>query len=204
MQVACRSVHSRRWELVAIRGCWRNTEQVTITPPGLEPAVTERLGELLRARGLRRMASRIQVLAVLEPFHGHLSVADIRNRLIVCLPTGTRPPDLATIYRTVTTLADQGVLHALTLDGGITTYGLATAPHHHAVCTQCGAIIEVPAPQLSSALQHAMAGSSFALSEQAGLTLRGLCPQCQDTVADPPDDPTDPGSGRHDPRQRHR
>jgi Fur family ferric uptake transcriptional regulator len=24
-----------------------------------------------------------------------------------------------------------------------------------------------------------MAGSSFALSERAGLTLRGLCPQCQ-------------------------
>lgn len=65
----------------------------------------------------------------------------------------------ATIYRTVTTVADQRALHALTIDGGTTTYGLATAPHHHAVCTQCGAIIEVPARQLSSALQHAMAGS---------------------------------------------
>jgi Fur family ferric uptake transcriptional regulator len=80
----------------------------------------------------------------------------------------------------VTTLVDQRVLHALTLDGGVTTFGLATAPHHHAVCTHCGAIIEVPARQLSSALEHAMAGSSFALSEQAGLTLHGLCPQCQD------------------------
>jgi Fur family transcriptional regulator, ferric uptake regulator len=89
------------------------------------------------------------------------------------------PPDVATIYRTVTTLVDQGVLHALTLDGGVTTFGLATAPHHHAVCTQCGSIIEVPARQLSSALELAMAGSSFALSERAGLTLRGLCPQCQ-------------------------
>ena len=36
-----------------------------------------------------------------------------------------QPPDLATIYRTVTTLVDQGVLHALTLEGGVTTYGLA-------------------------------------------------------------------------------
>ncbi|CAM3062251.1 Fur family transcriptional regulator [Mycobacterium intermedium] len=169
---------------MVIRGSWRDTGYVTTALPGLEPAVTERMGELLRARGLRRMASRIQVLAVLEPVNGHLSVADIRHRLVSSLPGGARPPDLATIYRTVTTLVDQGVLHALTLDGGITTYGLATAPHHHAVCTQCGAIIEVPARQLSSALQHAMAGSSFALSEQAGLTLRGLCPRCQDTVAD--------------------
>jgi Fur family transcriptional regulator, ferric uptake regulator len=68
----------------------------------------------------------------------------------------------------------------LTLDDGVTTYGLATAPHHHAVCTQCGSMIEVPARQLSSALEHAMVGSSFALSDRAGLTLHGLCPQCQD------------------------
>lgn len=149
------------------------------------------------------MASRIQVLAVLEPFDGHLSVADIRQRLISALPPGARPPDLATIYRTVTTLVDQGVLHALTLDDGVTTYGLATAPHHHAVCTQCGAMIEVPAGQLSSALQHAMAGSSFALSDQAGLTLRGLCPQCQDSAADS-EDSADPRPRRRGSRERRR
>lgn len=189
---------------LAIAPAWRDTEQVTAKPSGVEPAVAERIGEFLRARGLRRMTSRIQVLAVLEPVSGHLSVADIHHRLATRLPPGAQPPDLATIYRTVTTLVAQGVLHALTLDGGVTTYGLATAAHHHAVCNQCGAIIEVPARQLSSALQHAMAGSSFALSERAGLTLRGLCPVCQDIVQDL-DDPTDPRPPkRRDPRQRRR
>lgn len=125
------------------------------------------------------MASRILVLSVLEPADGHLSVAEIHQRLRGSLSPGSRPPDLATIYRTVTTLVDQDVLHALTLEDGVTTYGLAAAPHHHAVCTQCGSIIEVPARQLNSALEHAMVGSSFALSERAGLTLHGLCPQCQ-------------------------
>jgi Fur family ferric uptake transcriptional regulator len=145
----------------------------------LDPAVTERIGELLRAHGLRRMASRIAVLAVLEPVNGHLSVAEIHHRLRDAAPAGITPPDLATIYRTVTTLVDQGVLHALTLENGVTTFGLAADPHHHAVCTRCGSIIEVPARQLSSALEQAMAGSSFALSERAGLTLHGLCPRCQ-------------------------
>jgi len=152
---------------------------VTSKLSALDPAVTERIGDFLRVRGLRRMASRIQVLAVLELVNGHLPVAEIHQRLRASVPAGAQAPDLATIYRTVTTLVDQSVLHALTLDDGVTTYGLATAPHHHAVCTQCGSIIEVPAQQLSSALEHAMAGSSFALSERAGLTLRGLCPQCQ-------------------------
>lgn len=149
----------------------------------MDPAVIERIGELLRAHGLRRMASRIAVLAVLEPVHSHLSVAEIDRRLHDCVPSDDQAPDMATIYRTVTTLVDQGVLHALTLDGGVTTYGLATDPHHHAVCTECGSIIEVPARRLAAALEHAMAGSSFALSERAGLTLRGLCPRCQGDAA---------------------
>lgn len=166
-------------ETLAIQVCRRDTERVAPKPSVLDPVVSARIGDFLRARGLRRMASRIQVLAVLEPVDGHLAVAEIHQRVRSCLPPGAQPPDVATIYRTVTTLVEQGVLHALTLDGGITTYGLATAPHHHAVCTQCGSIIEVPARQLSSALEHAMAGSSFTLSEAAGLTLHGLCPRCQ-------------------------
>lgn len=171
---------SRFARKLAIRPSGDDTEPVTPKPSALDASVTERIGDFLRARGLRRMASRIQVVAVLEPVNGHLPVAEIYKRMRECLPSGTHAPDVATVYRTVTTLVDQGVLHALTLDGGVTTYGLATAPHHHAVCTNCGTIIEVPARQLSSALEHAMAGSSFALSEAAGLTLHGLCPQCQD------------------------
>ena len=152
---------------------------MTAEPPRVDAAAVERIGELLRARGLRRMPSRIAVLAVLEPVDGHLSVAEIHQRILEVTPADAQPPDLATVYRTVTTLVEQGVLHALTLEGGVSTYGLAERPHHHAVCTRCGTIIEVPAQRLSTALEHAIEGSSFTLSEQAGLTLHGLCPDCQ-------------------------
>lgn len=73
----------------------------------------------------------------------------------------------------------RGLLHALTVEGGVTTYRLETEPHHHAVCTRCGSIIEVPARQLGSALEQLMAGSSLALSERAGPSQHGLCPECQ-------------------------
>jgi Fur family ferric uptake transcriptional regulator len=149
---------------------------VSAQPP--DAATVHRIGELLRARGLRRMPSRIAVLAVLEPYDGHLPVAEIHQRILAATPDGAQP-DLATVYRTVTTLVEQGVLHALAVEGGVTTYGLAGTPHHHAVCTECGTIIEVPATRLSAALEHAIEGSSFTLSEQAGLTLHGLCPDCQ-------------------------
>jgi Fur family transcriptional regulator, ferric uptake regulator len=144
-----------------------------------DPRATERIGELLRTHGLRRTLPRIAVLAVLEPVEGHLSVAEIHQRLLNFPTADASPPDLATVYRTVTTLVEQGVLHALAVEGGITTYGLTSDPHHHAVCTECGAIIEVPSQRLSSALKHARQASAFTLSEQASLTLHGLCPQCQ-------------------------
>ena len=152
---------------------------MTADPPEPDSATAERIGELLRSRGLRRMPSRIAVLAALEPVHGHLSVADIHQRILATAPEGAHRPDLATVYRTVTTLVDKGVLHALAVEGGVSTYGLTEKPHHHAVCTGCGTMIEVPATRLSTALEHAREGSSFTLSEQAGLTLHGLCPNCQ-------------------------
>ena len=139
----------------------------------------EVIGELLRAHGLRRTAPRIAVLATLQPVHGHLSVAEIHQRLLDSHDVLSPPPDVATVYRTVTTLVEAGVLHALAVEGGVTTYGVAEDPHHHAVCTRCGTIIEVPAQRLTSALEHAIEGSSFTLSDRAGLTLHGLCPKCQ-------------------------
>ncbi len=159
-------------------------ERPTRDPAGPDPSAAERIGELLRARGLRRMPSRIAVLGVLEPVEGHLSVADIHQRIVTATTPYSQPPDLATVYRTVTTLVEQGVLHALTVEGGATTFGLAQAPHHHAVCTHCGTIIEVPAKKLSAALAHAIEGSSFTLTDQAGLTLHGLCPSCQRHTAE--------------------
>ena len=94
---------------LAIPAGWRDTERVSPKPSALDPAVTARIGDFLRARGLRRMSSRIQVLAVLEPVDGHLPVAEIHKRVRECLPSGGQVPDVATIYRTVTTLVDQDI-----------------------------------------------------------------------------------------------
>lgn len=57
-----------------------------------------------RPRAAADDIAEIQVLVVLEPANGHSPVAGIHQRL----RPGAQPPDLATIYRTVTTLVDQG------------------------------------------------------------------------------------------------
>ena len=147
-----------------------------------DPAVIERIGEVLQTRGLRRMRSRIAILAILETY-GHLSAAQIHRLLRVAAPNGAAVPDLATIYRTVTTLVEVGILHTVTADGGVTKYGCVGEPHHHGVCTGCGAITELSAQKLSSVLGSATEGSSFTLPAGTSLTLRGLCGHCAATGA---------------------
>lgn len=117
------------------------------------------------------------VLSALESARdrGHLTVAQIRDEV----SAAGHEVDLTTVYRTVSTLVDATVLHALVVDERVASYGLTDTPHHHAVCTGCGAIDEVPAADLSAALAAARSGSRFALPDTAGLTLHGLCPTCQ-------------------------
>ncbi|MFE3254200.1 Fur family transcriptional regulator [Nocardia sp. NPDC059091] len=132
---------------------------------------------LLRSHGLRCTAPRLAVLSILDGSReqGHLTVAQIQQGLA----SAGHEVDLTTVYRTVATLVDAEVLHALVIDERITSYGLTDIPHHHAVCTRCGAIDEVPSAHLTVALAEARNGSRFALPDTGGLTLHGLCPACQ-------------------------
>lgn len=155
------------------------TPPATATPDRGEPAshADDRVRSLLQGHGLRCTAPRLAVLSVLaqHPATGHLSAGQIHRRLV----EQGREVDLTTVYRTVSTLVELGVLHSLSIEDRAAIYGLADEPHHHAVCTRCGTLVEVPAAHLSTALTHASAGSRFTLSDHASMTLHGLCPDCQ-------------------------
>ena len=135
----------------------------------------EQARSILHYHGLRCTAPRLAVMSVLttQPA-GHLNAQGIVARLA----DRGEYVDLATVYRTLAMLVEINVLHALTV-GERVTYGLTQQPHHHAVCTSCGEVIEVPADNLKTALDLASRGSHFELSPTAGMTLHGLCPACQ-------------------------
>jgi Fur family transcriptional regulator, ferric uptake regulator len=144
---------------------------------GIPPSGEQYARWLLRGHGLRCTTPRLAVLGVLDSARdqGHLTVAQIQHEITAA----GHDVDLTTVYRTVSTLVGATVLHALVVDERVTSYGLTDTPHHHALCTRCGALAEVPAADLNTALAAASAGSRFALPEVGGLTLHGLCPTCQ-------------------------
>jgi len=148
------------------------TESAPVADPSAGTRA-RRVYEQLAQAGGRRTFARQLVLDALEEDGGHLPAAEIHARVAARAPSVT----LSTVYRTLGTLTDHGLVHMLTL-GGEAHYGFADAPHHHAVCTGCGATIEVPADAAADLVTRLRDAAGFAVAPD-GITFSGLCRQCQ-------------------------
>ena len=81
---------------------------------------------------------------------------------------------LATVYRQLARLVDDGMLGAVD-HMGETRYDTNLDPHAHAVCNGCGDIWDVPLPTI---LPSMLTPKRLATVEDVDLTFRGLCPAC--------------------------
>lgn len=149
------------------------------TAPRTSPAggsrarrAVDRLGEI----GQRRTIARQLVLDALDDAGGHRSAAQVYSRIAAEHSTVT----LSTVYRTLTTLVDCGLVHVLSY-GNEARYGFADLPHHHAVCTGCGATTQIPDSALADVLPRLQDVSGLVLATD-GVTLTGLCQRCTATA----------------------
>lgn len=90
---------------------------------------------------------------------------------------------LATVYRTLQTLVDDGRVDVLRADGGEAVYRRCVREehHHHLMCRSCGATVEIAGPTVerwtkSIAEQHGYSDVSHTIE------IFGTCPRC----AEPP------------------
>jgi Fur family ferric uptake transcriptional regulator len=82
---------------------------------------------------------------------------------------------IATVYRNLRTLVDEGALRAVMLPGEVARYELAgIAHHHHFQCRQCQRVFEVEACPGDLA---SLAPPGFSV-EDHDLTLYGRCSDC--------------------------
>lgn len=114
-----------------------------------------------------------QRLAILQALHegGHLSPAQIYARV---RDTGMTE---ATVYRTLSFLAENGVVYPAYEEGGHLTYELSFEAHHHLVCRVCGREVVIGQARLRPLLSELETETGFR-SIGTHLTLFGVCPQC--------------------------
>ncbi|MEA5456067.1 Fur family transcriptional regulator [Sinomonas sp. JGH33] len=91
---------------------------------------------------------------------------------------------LATTYRIVQSMAEDGLVDVLRTDDGEARYRRCEARghHHHLVCRRCGKAVEIEAPAVESWASRVAAEHGYTAVEHT-VEIFGLCPECSAAVA---------------------
>jgi Fur family ferric uptake transcriptional regulator len=86
---------------------------------------------------------------------------------------------LATIYRTLQTMADDGRVDVLRSDAGEAVYRRCAEPehHHHLVCRSCGAAVEIARPSVEAWTDEVARAYGY-VDVTHTVEMFGLCPRC--------------------------
>lgn len=100
----------------------------------------EGIDELIRSHGLRRTPQRQATLEAVAAAAGHATAEEIVKRVRRKLPAVSP----STVYRTLASLEEVGILCHAHLGHTASVYHVGTAGlHQHLVCENCGALQEV-------------------------------------------------------------
>ena len=86
---------------------------------------------------------------------------------------------LATVYRNLALFKDQGLITSLGTVKGVERFDGNTDPHVHFICTQCGAVMDLPQISVPEELNSAVAQSSGGRVDNCQLSFTGICGDCR-------------------------
>jgi Fur family transcriptional regulator, peroxide stress response regulator len=84
----------------------------------------------------------------------------------------------ATVYNSLRYLKDAGLVQEIKFGDNASRYDRETDRHDHAICNNCGKLVDFDLPQTAQLMQAAARKSQFK-AESVHLTLRGLCAVCR-------------------------
>ena len=126
------------------------------------------------AAGLPLTLQRRTLLEVLAGREDHPTVDQIYAELAERVPEVSR----TTVYRSLDVLADLGLLKRVEHPGSAVRFDPNPAPHHHFLCTACGALSDLPAEQLEGAERLSYLGEGPGRVEELSVLVRGTCLAC--------------------------
>jgi len=127
----------------------------------------------LESKRLRKTPERFAILKQVWQMEAHFGIDELHAALEACGYHVSR----ATAYNTVDLLVGCGVLRRHTFAAGEAQYEAAREPHMHLICTSCGAITEVKAPEQISAMLDPGRYESFRPAYLLTY-IYGLCSRC--------------------------
>ena len=95
--------------------------------------------EKYRDSGLKLTPQRLAILEYLDGNKEHPSAEDVYKAVSRKFPTMS----LATVYNTLMTLKQRGLVRELTMDPVKMRFDPQPTPHHHLICVDCRKIIDI-------------------------------------------------------------
>jgi Fur family transcriptional regulator, peroxide stress response regulator len=114
------------------------------------------------------------VLRVVSETPEHPTASEVFEQARKLLPTIS----YATVYNSLRYLKEAGLVLEITFGNGASRYDSETGRHDHALCTECGKLVDFDIPETVELMRSAARRSRFK-PESIHLTLMGLCPDCR-------------------------
>ena len=128
----------------------------------------------LSKQGYRLTPQRMMILSAIENSDDHVSAEEIHAQIVAKYPQ----VNISTVYRTLELLKQLGLVTETNLGGGRFKYHSADkGRHHHLVCQECGAIIDIDESLLSSLRDTLFREYKF-IADLRHLAIFGRCVNC--------------------------
>ena len=132
------------------------------------------LVEELRQKGLRMTPQRLMIVEAVENSIDHISAEEIYAQVIKKYPN----VNISTVYRTLDTLAEMKLVTRTDLgDGRVRYHPADKGHHHHLVCRECGAIIDLDERALAGLQETLLRDYNF-IADLRHLGITGRCVKC--------------------------
>ena len=139
--------------------------------------VQERLAqfpERCRTAGLKVTQQRVAVYSMLAHTEAHPTPEDVFEAIRPDLPLVS----LATVYKILDQFHRAGFVRKVSTEGQAARYDARTDPHHHLVCTGCGAIQDVQLQHEPDLAGDLPAAADFQVARY-DVIFHGLCSACR-------------------------
>ena len=133
--------------------------------------IVDKLGE----KGYRLTPQRLMILSAIESSSDHVSAEEIYAQVAAKYPH----VNISTVYRTLELLKRLGMVYEIDLgEGRIRYHAEGRGHHHHLVCQDCGAVIDIDEAALSALRDTLLRDYNFR-AELRHVAIFGLCGDCR-------------------------
>lgn len=147
------------------------------------PCTQEKLEQIMeqfvttcRNAGSKVTHQRTEIFRQLLALPDHPSAETVHKRLVTKLPTIS----LDTVYRTLTTLEEHGLVARIQTTESQARFEAVHEPHHHLICSRCKQVMDFHWPAIES-FELPPAVAQWGQVNSKTIVMYGSCKSCSET-----------------------